>query len=139
MILIDSNVLIDIIENDPEWRQWSLDQIVNLSVEHALAVNQIVVAEVAPSMGSIGFFIDEMDKLGIKLESIDDESAFAAGMAFRSYRARRQQAEPKSILADFLIGGHAQVAGASILTRDPRFYRAYFPSVALFAPDQPGD
>src|SRR3546814_20319897 len=63
----------------------------------------------------------------IMIEPLTDEGAFQAGRAFEVHRARRQAGAAKSILADFFIGGHAQAAGATILTRDPRFYRSYFP------------
>jgi predicted nucleic acid-binding protein len=136
VILIDSNILIDVIEQDPERGNWSLDQIADLSVEHRLAVNEIAVAEVAPNMGTLAAFYEEMDRLDIVLKSIDDKAAFCSGVAFRSYRARRDKPPPKSILPDFLIGGHAQTLGATILTRDPRFYRAYFPAVPLITPSK---
>ena len=134
MILIDSNILIDVIETDPEWQPWSLGQIVAASQDHRLAINEIVLAEIAPYMGSLAVFYEQLDQLDIELESLGDEAAFAAGMAFRAYRKRRDGFGPKSILPDFMIGGHAQTLGATILTRDPRFYRAYFPEVPLITP-----
>jgi predicted nucleic acid-binding protein len=134
VILIDSNILIDIIEADPDWRSWSLDQIAELSFGQTLVVNEIVVAEVAPAMGSLAAFYGELESLDIVLKSLNDEAAFEAGMAFQTYRQRRDRSAPKSILPDFLIGGHARSMEASILTRDPRFYRAYFPEVLLISP-----
>jgi predicted nucleic acid-binding protein len=69
---------------------------------------------------------------------LDNHAAYMAGMAFLRYRERRRTGQDgaKSIIADFLIGGHAQVLGATILTRDPRFYKAYFPKVPLIAPSK---
>ena len=37
-------------------------------------------------------------------------------------------------LPDFFIGAHAAVEGWPILTRDPRKYRQYFPTVELVTP-----
>lgn len=133
MILVDSNVIIDVIEVDPEWAEWSMNQIAALSADHDLAINEIVVAEVGPALGSLATFRSEMAKIGVALMAIDEEAAFLAGLAFRAYRQNRRGG-PKSILADFLIGGHAQSIDAAILTRDSRFYRAYFPKVPLIAP-----
>ncbi|NBU28536.1 MAG: DNA-binding protein, partial [Caulobacteraceae bacterium] len=47
---------------------------------------------------------------------------------------RRRGGARESILADFLIGAHAAVAGYALLTRDPRRVRAAFPGVELITP-----
>lgn len=135
MILIDSNVIIDVINDEAEWKDWSMGQIAHLCARDHVVVNEIVVAEVAPSMGSLEVFYEEIGKLGIAVQSVSDRAAFTAGEAFLSYRMTRRIAG-KAILADFFIGGHAEVLGAAILTRDPRFYRAYFPSVRLITPQK---
>ena len=136
VILVDSNILIDVIEGDPDWRAWSLNRIVELSAQQVLAVNEIAIAEVAPYMGSLLAFYGELGNLDIMFESLNDEAAFCSGIAFKSYLSRRDKIPPKSILPDFLIGGHAQCLGATILTRDPRFYRRYFPTVPLITPSK---
>jgi predicted nucleic acid-binding protein len=38
------------------------------------------------------------------------------------------------VLSDFFIGAHAAVLGCALLTRDRRYYAAYFPMVRLVAP-----
>ena len=134
MILVDSNVIIDIIEGDSRWETWSAAQIANAGVNDKAVVNEIVVAEVAPSMGSLGAFYEAITLLDIGFEQIGDEAAFLAGTAFLTYRKRRDST--RSIIADFLIGGHALVLGASILTRDPRFYETYFPAVPIIKPSK---
>ena len=134
MILIDSNVIIDVINDEAEWKDWSMGRIAFLGARGRVAVNEIVVAEVAPSMGSLEVFYTEIGKLGIGVESLSDRAAFTAGEAFLGYRMTRRIAG-KAILADFFIGGHAEVLGATILTRDPRFYRSYFPKVQLITPE----
>jgi predicted nucleic acid-binding protein len=37
-------------------------------------------------------------------------------------------------LPDFYIGAHATVAGHTLLTRDARRYRHYFPKLRVIAP-----
>jgi predicted nucleic acid-binding protein len=133
MILVDSNILIDITSNDPVWFVWSSKQIVQLMLVEDLAVNQIVVAEVAPSMGSMEAFYTLLTSLSVELSSLNEDVAFMAGSAFLAYR--KNGGKGRSTLPDFFIGAHAQHMGASILTRDSRFYRAYFPSVPLISPE----
>ena len=134
MILIDSNILIDVLDDRQEWFEWSSDQLTALSAEHRTAVNQIAFAEVAPRMGGIAPFERRLAEFEIAYEAFGEAAAFAAGSAFLEYRRNRGTA--RMLLPDFLIGGHAQVTAASILTRDARFYRAYFPTVPLITPDK---
>jgi predicted nucleic acid-binding protein len=135
LILADSNILIDVIEVDPHWYDWSVAALTDASRAGRIFINQIIVAEVAPFSGPLDLFLQRLDDMGVDIEPICNQTAYAAGIAFQDYRNRRDKSAPKSIIADFLIGGHAQVLGATILTRDPRFYRAYFPTVPLITPD----
>jgi predicted nucleic acid-binding protein len=138
MILIDSNVVIDLLQASGEWQEWSENAVVEASADDEIAISQIVVAEVAPRLGSLGGFIERIEQFGGSVLELTNEAAFDAGVAFNSYRARRRDGPDtvRLILPDFLIGGHAQTLGASILTRDPRFYSTYFPSVPLITPDE---
>jgi predicted nucleic acid-binding protein len=138
MILIDSNVVIDLLQASGEWQEWSENAVVEASADYEIAISQIVVAEVAPRLGRLGAFIERIDQFGASVLELTNEAAFDAGVAFNNYRARRRDGQDtvRSIIADFLIGGHAQTLGATILTRDPRFYRTYFPSVPLITPDK---
>ncbi len=136
MILVDSNVLIDISANDTKWTCWSRYALDEASLQGRVALNQIIVAEVAPIFSSLDAFVNWIAPLQPSYFDLSNEAAFAGGCAFRQHR-RLRKADPeiaKSIIADFLIGGHAQTLGATILTRDPRFYRAYFPNVPLISP-----
>lgn len=134
MIFVDSNVLIDVIEVDPVWETWSSGQVESASLSQQLAVNEIVIAEVAPRSDSLAHFLASLTTMRISIEPISVEAAYLAGTAFQAYRQRKLDRAAKSILADFLIGGHAQLLGATVLTRDPRFYRSYFPMVPLITP-----
>jgi predicted nucleic acid-binding protein len=138
MILVDSNILIDLLQASGEWQEWSENAVVEASAGYEIAISPIIVAEVAPRLGSLAAFVEQIEAFGISIVELSNEAAFSAGVAFNQYRARRRQSQDgvRSILADFLIGGHAQTLNASILTRDPRFYRTYFPSVPLITPDK---
>ena len=138
VILLDSNVLIDVLGDEQTWRDWSIDQISVLAADHRLAVNQIAYAEVAPRLGSPEEFNAWLGAFEIEYEPLGEDAAHCAGSAFDVYRSRRHRGEAGrgSVLPDFFIGGHASMAEATILTRDPRFYRSYFPSVPLITPDK---
>jgi predicted nucleic acid-binding protein len=135
LILADSNILIDVIGKDPLWQVWSLDQLDGRH-DDDIVVNQMVIAEVAPRFGTLGHFVSEMESLGIGIDEYGVDAAFAAGTAFVSYKRNRGTGSPPLPLPDFFIGGHAQAHGATILTRDPRFYRTYFPEVPLITPSK---
>lgn len=131
--LVDSNVLLDLVTDDPKWGQWSADALSRAAEDSALAINALIFAEV-----SIGFTtVEELDQLLPDDEfgrlELPCEAAFLAGKAFLSYR--RRGGRRSAPLADFYIGAHAAVAGMRLLTRDPRRYRAYFPTVDLIAPE----
>lgn len=133
MILVDTNVLIDILRDDPRWGAWSLSRMAAAGASGDLVIDPVTYAEL-----SIGFTgIRELDafivRLGVQLTPTPRAALFRAGRAFIVYR--QSGGTRPSPLPDFFIGAHAEVAGVAILTRDPRRYRSYFPAVPLIAPD----
>jgi predicted nucleic acid-binding protein len=136
VIFVDSNILIDILDRDPAWYDWSTMQMTHATQAGRVTINHIVLAEVAPFAGELNDFLAIIEPMGIEIELFCNHSAYQAGLAFQIYRNRRRNGQEQrlSILPDFLIGGHAQTLGATILTRDPRFYRSYFPDVPLITP-----
>jgi predicted nucleic acid-binding protein len=137
VILVDSNVLIDVFDANQPWHHWSAGTLSITAAADGIGINAIIVAEVAPRMHSLAMFHDRIGRIGAEILDLTPEAAFAAGRAFDLYRARRREKSVKSgaVLPDFFIGGHATVLGASILTRDPRFYRSYFPELTLITPE----
>ncbi|MFA5966099.1 MAG: type II toxin-antitoxin system VapC family toxin [Sphingomonas sp.] len=133
MILVDSNVLIDVTADDPLWREWSVVRLADAAAQGEVAIDQIVVAEVGPSFDSLDRFRQRLDMLGIVIVPMTEDAAFLAGQAFRRYKAGGGAA--KMILADFLIGAHAVTLDATLLTRDRRFYVKYFPDLPLITPE----
>jgi predicted nucleic acid-binding protein len=133
LTLVDSNVLLDVVTDDPTWGGWSAEALAKTADSSTLALNPLIFAEV-----SIGFAnVEEIEQLlpsqdFVRLE-LPYEAAFLAGKAFLSYR--RRGGRRTAPLADFYIGAHAAVAGMSLLTRDARRYRTYFPTVDLIAPE----
>lgn len=136
MILVDSNVLIDVLDRDPNWFEWSASNIDRAALGSYLFVNPVVIGEMAPRFEVLDDLRVILAAMLVDVEPLMPEGAFLAGRAFEAHRRRKQPTAAKSILADFFIGGHAQAVGATILTRDPRFYRSYFPGVPLITPSK---
>lgn len=132
MILVDTNVLLDVVTDDPVWGDWSERQLEAAAARDRLAVNAVVYAELA-----IGFArIEEVDAVlataGIAMADLPRPALFLAGKAFQTYR--RRGGRRTGVLPDFFIGAHAAVAGVPLLTRDVGRYRNYFPTLNLIAP-----
>ncbi len=132
MILVDTNVLLDVLQDDSEWCDWSQGQLDSASAIDTLAINPVIYSEL-----SIGFArIEELEAVikeaSILFEDIPREALFLAGKVFLRYR--RSRGSKRSVLPDFYVGAHAAVMRCSVLTRDAARYRTYFPTVPLIAP-----
>ena len=135
MILVDTNVLIDIAGNDPQWSGWSRRALTLAQGEFGpAAVNAVVYAEFSLGFGTKDCCDAELDLLGVVIEPLPIAAAFRAGVAFREYR--RLGGARSSLLPDFFIGAHASILSAPLLTRDAARYRTYFPEVELIAPER---
>lgn len=132
MLLVDTNVLIDILEDDPEWADWSIEQLRTQSKIHKLAINPVIYAELSLTFATVEALDETIDNLGLKILDIPRPALFLAGKAFVRYR--RQGGNKSNVLADFFIGAHAAVLDFPLLTRDARRYQNYFPSVKLITP-----
>jgi predicted nucleic acid-binding protein len=132
MVLVDTNVLVDVVERDPHWWSWSISQMRNLSMTDVLAINAIIYAELASTYSSSALLDQKIATMELTFEDIPRNAAFLAGKAYALYR--RQGGTRGNVLPDFFIGAHAAVLGCPLLTRDTRRYAAYFPSVRLIAP-----
>jgi predicted nucleic acid-binding protein len=131
--LVDTNILIDLIDDDPVHGLWSETALIEAASHHDLCANIVVAAELASTRKDSMIVAEQLQILGISLLDIPLEAAINAGRAYRAYRQRGGGRE--RILADFLIGGHASVLGAVILTRDPKRYRSYFPDLTFISPE----
>jgi predicted nucleic acid-binding protein len=133
LILVDTNVLIDVLADDPDWRAWSAQSLQGASELGPLLISDIAYAELSSRFATEQQFELAIAGLDVTLSRMPKHALFVAGQIFQRYR--RAGGPRLSILADFFIGAHAQVEGIPILTRDPRRYRTYFPDVELIAPE----
>lgn len=134
MLLVDTNVLVDVLEDDPQWADWSIGQLRAQSKIHRLAIDPIIYAELSLTFSTVESLDRALDDLGLALVELPRPALFLAGKAFVRYR--RQGGTRNNVLADFFIGAHAAVSGYPLLTRDTRRYAAYFPGVRLVAPER---
>ena len=132
-VLVDSNVLLDVLIGEPPWGGWSRAALKHAADTSRLVINPLIYAEISVDFDSREELDDAVSPQDLRREELPYEAAFLAGKAFRSYR--RRGGPRRSPMPDFYIGAHAAVRGYRLLTRDPRRYRGYFPTVELIAPD----
>ena len=132
MILVDSNIILDLLDNDPQWCPWSASQMQRYTQLDRMAINPIVYAEISPRHRSQAKVDELLKELRLDFADIPRSAAFLAGKAYAYYR-QRGGTRP-NVLPDFFIGAHATALNCLILTRDSRRYATYFPTVRLITP-----
>jgi len=132
IVLVDSNVILDIMSEDPEWFAWSAAALEEQAEDAVLAINPIIYAEVSIRFERIEDLEDALPVSLIQRASLPWEAAFLAGKCYVRYR--RGGGSRRSPLPDFYIGAHAAVRGWTLLTRDATRYRSYFPTLRVVAP-----
>lgn len=130
LVLVDTNVILDVTDEDSSWFGWSLDQMKRAAL--SLVINPLIYTELCYHAGELGEVEATIQSLGLIYKDLPREALFMTGKAFRQYR--RQGGTKTSPLPDFFIGAHALVLGIPILTRDVSRYRTYFPDVRLISP-----
>lgn len=132
-MLVDTNVLVDVLEDDPDWAEWSISQLRSQSKVHRLIINPIIYSELSLTFSAVEAMDETLGLMEIPMVEIPKAALFLAGKAFVQYR--RKGGTKTNVLGDFFIGAHAAVSGLPVLTRDVRRYAHYFPSVRLVSPD----
>jgi hypothetical protein len=130
---VDSNVLLDILTEDPLWENWSTDALADAAEAGPLYVNPIVYSEVSIRFTTVEALDDALPPQDYRREPLPWAAAFLAGKVFLDYR--RNTGNKPTTLPDFFIAAHAAVAGLDLLTRDVARYRTYFPTVSLITPE----
>ena len=133
MLLVDTNVLVDVLEDDPEWADWSISRLRAQAQIHELAINPVIYAQLSLTFASVETLDRAVRDLALEMLELPRPALFLAGKAFAKYR--RAGGRKSNVLADFFVGAHAAVFGCGILTRDPRRYRSYFRTVPLITPE----
>ena len=131
MILIDSNVLIDAMEPESFHHAWSTDKIAD-AISSGAFINAIVVSEISPRFSAFDALVETLESFAIPNREITLRAAWLAGRAYLVWI--RNGGRRGTVLPDILIGAHAHSEGASVLTRDPRRFKTYFPDLHLILP-----
>jgi len=134
-ILVDSNVILDIVTEDPEWFQWSSETLASYADRNILAINPIIYAEVSMGFDRIEEVEEVLPPAYYHRLQLPWETAFLAGKCFLKYRKRG--GTKRSPLPDFFIGAHAIIMGMTLITRDVSRYRTYFPKLNIVSPEKP--
>lgn len=132
MILVDANVLLDVAADDSDWAAWSSAKLQASALEGPLLINGVIYAELSVRYATIDALEDFIEQAGLEVAEIPRRALFLAAKAFASYR--RAGGVRAGVLPDFFIGAHAAMMEIPLLTRDPRKYRTYFPTVELRTP-----
>lgn len=131
-VLVDSNVLLDVFSEDERWGAWSANALAAASDARRLVINAMIYAEVSVRFTRVEDLEAQLPRADFAREPLPFAAAFLAAKAHRGYRAGG--GTRAATLPDLLLGAHAAVAGYDVLTRDPRRFRAYFPTVSLITP-----
>jgi predicted nucleic acid-binding protein len=132
MLLVDTNVLVDVLQDDPQWADWSIAQLRAQAKLHQLAINPVIYAELSLSFSTFEALDRVVATMELAMHEVPRPALFLAGKAYLQYR--RRGGGKAQVLPDFFIGAHAAVEGWPLLTRDAGRFRTYFPRLELIAP-----
>jgi predicted nucleic acid-binding protein len=129
---IDTNILLDILLPNEKFCESSVSALEDAVTLGTPVVCDLVYAELCIHFAAQHVCDDFLAGSGIRVESLSQGALFLASRTWRTYR--KQGGQKTRILADFLIGAHAQTQATRLLSRDRGFYRRLFPSLDLVDP-----
>ena len=132
MVLVDANVLIDVLTDDPDWSEWSQAKLLEAYTDDRLAINPIIYTEIAAAYKTATALERALQPWPLSRLPLPYSAAWPASQAFLRYR--KSGGKRTTPLPDFLIGAQALVEDLTLLTRDVARYRTYFPKVKMIAP-----
>ena len=130
--LVDSNVILDLFLDDPDWAAWSETTLTHYGDQNTLFINLVIYSEISIGFETIEALENAVHFAPFQMLEIPKEALFLAGKAFMQYR--KNKGSKPSPLPDFYIGAQAAVMKLNLITRDVNRFRTYFPTVILIAP-----
>ncbi len=131
--LVDSNVVLDLVDEDENWTSWSALNLKEAADRGPIVINSIIFAELSMGFAELAELNQKLSAMDLQREGLPWDAAFQAGKAHALYRKREGKRD--RTLPDFFIGAHAVSRRYQLLTRDPRRYRSYFPTLHIIAPE----
>ena len=133
-VLVDSCVVLDLLDPDGAWFEWSASTLETLDAGTVPVIDPMVYAEISVGFERIEVLEAMLARLDLAYREPPREASFLAGKVFLEYR--RSGGTKTGVLPDFFIGAHAAVAGYRLMTRDVRRFATHFPTVELIRPDR---
>lgn len=132
IVLVDANVVLDVVTDDPTWYDWSVGQLNRLALNNRLAINDVVFAELANSFERFEEVDATIEGMALQVRPMPHAALFLAGKVHQRYR--KAGGTRTGVLPDFFLGAQAAVEQLPVVTRDARRFRSYFPSLELITP-----
>jgi predicted nucleic acid-binding protein len=125
-------VLVDVLQDDPQWADGSVRQLRAQAMIRELAINPVVYAEVSLSFTTLEALDSAVQTMQPSLCEMPRPALLLAAKGYASYR--RRGGSKAQVLPHFFIGAHAAVEGWPLLTRDASRFRTCFPGLQVVAP-----
>lgn len=129
---LDSSVILDVVLNDPVHAESSEEALRRAQQDGRLIICECVAAEIRPAFRNDQEFEQLQREWSLDFMPSSLESARLAGSLFSEYLKRGGKGG--RIVADFLIGAHAQCHAERLLARDRGYLRDYFSDLLLMTP-----
>ena len=130
---VDSSVLLDVLTNHPVRGRAAVRALAAARGLGRVVICPIVWAEVGAHFPDIRDMRHALTATGIRFDPFDELCADLAARQWREYR--RRGGRRTRIIADFLVGAHAQARAQALLTRDRGFYRRCFQPLRVIEPE----
>ena len=133
---VDSSVILDVVTDDPRHADESEEALRWASREGQVIACECVLAEICPAFDGPDSFEEFLADWQMEFAPSSRQSATLAGRHFAAYLKRGGRR--RRIVADFLIGAHAQTQADRLVARDRGFLRDYFSGLQLLDPSSRG-
>jgi len=84
--LVDSNVILDVVTEDPHWFEWSAEQLESLSEDHTLVINPLIYSEISVGFERIETLDEALPSEYFRRDPLPWQAGFLAGKCFQQYR-----------------------------------------------------